>query len=268
VRDQAIILEALVALQDRARAFQIVEVLSEKLSNPNVWLSTQATAWALKSIGLFAGTNEKGDLLVKYTYNGKEATAATQLPMAQVPLLIDGAKTRELKLTNGGKGTLFVRVIREGIPARGDETEASNNLDIFVTYQDVDGNAINPNALEQGQEFVAAVRVSNPGLRGAYRNLALQQIFPSGWEINNLRLDEAASRLQADAPTYQDIRDDRVYTYFDLNPNQTKTFKVLLTASYAGRYYLPAVSCEAMYDRTIYARVKGNEVEVTKPAIQ
>jgi uncharacterized protein YfaS (alpha-2-macroglobulin family) len=268
VRDQAIILEALVALQDRQRAFQIVEVLSEKLSNPNVWLSTQSTAWALKSVGLFAGANEKGDLLVKYSYNGKEATAATQLPMAQISLLVDGAKSREVKLENGGKGTLFVRLIREGIPARGDETEAANNLNIFVAYQDVDGNTIDPAALEQGQELVAAVRVSNPGLRGAYRNLALQQIFPSGWEINNLRLDGATDRLQADVPTYQDIRDDRVYTYFDLNPNQTKTFKVLLTASYAGSYYLPAVSCEAMYDRTIYARVKGTAVEVIKPKIQ
>lgn len=264
VRDQAIMLEALVALQDRARAFQIVQQLSEQLSNPNVWLSTQATAWALKSVGLFAGANDKGDLAISYSYNGKEATASTQLAVAQVPLVVDGVKLRELKLANKGKGVLFVRVIREGTPARGEETAAENNLNLFVSYQDVDGNPLNPASLEQGQEFVASVRVSNPGLRGAYRNLALQQIFPPGWEINNLRLDEAADRLQADVPTHQDIRDDRVFTYFDLNPNQTKTFKVLLTASYAGNYYLPGVTCEAMYDRTIYAREKGYEVAVGK----
>ena len=34
-------------------------------------------------------------------------------------------------------------------------------------------------------------------------------------------------------------------------PGQQKTFKVLLTASYAGTYYLPAVSCEAMYDPAV-----------------
>ena len=34
--------------------------------------------------------------------------------------------------------------------------------------------------------------------------------------------------------TYQDIRDDRVYTYFDLAAGQTKSFRVMLTATYAG----------------------------------
>ncbi|HRX01414.1 MAG TPA: hypothetical protein P5280_18120, partial [Cyclobacteriaceae bacterium] len=108
------------------------------------------------------------------------------------------------------------------------------------------------------------VVVGNPGLRGSYKNLALNQIFPSGWEINNLRLEDAEDRLTGDIPTYQDIRDDRVYTYFDLGANQTKTFRVMLTASYAGSYYLPAVSCEAMYDRSIYTRRKGKEVQVVK----
>ena len=122
--------------------------------------------------------------------------------------------------------------------------------------------------MEQGQEFIASVSVTNPGTRGAYKNLAINQIFPSGWEINNLRLDEAEDRLKSDKATFQDIRDDRVYTYFDLGPNQRRTFKVMLTASYAGKYYLPAVSCEAMYDHSIYSRTKGQVVEVIKRVAQ
>jgi uncharacterized protein YfaS (alpha-2-macroglobulin family) len=133
-----------------------------------------------------------------------------------------------------------------------------------ISYADTKGNTIDPVRLEQGKEFVATVTVSNPGIRGVYKNLALNQVFPSGWEINNLRLEEVEDRLSGDTPTYQDIRDDRVYTYFDLAANQRKTFKVLLTASYAGSYYLPAVSCEAMYDRNVYTRKKGQVVEVIK----
>src|ERR1041385_4102048 len=129
---------------------------------------------------------------------------------------------------------------------------------------DMDGNALDPTRLEQGTQFVASVSVSNPGLRGYYNNLAINQIFPSGWEINNLRFDEAESRLSGDKPTYQDIRDDRVYTYFDLSSNQRKTFRVLLTATYGGVYYLPGVSCEAMYDKNIYARTKGKQGEVVR----
>jgi uncharacterized protein YfaS (alpha-2-macroglobulin family) len=162
---------------------------------------------------------------------------------------------------------LFVRVITEGIPARGMEEDDASNLGITVRYTDSDGNDIDPVKLEQGTEFQARVTISNPGMRGMYKNLALNQIFPSGWEINNLRLtdDEGDDgKDKSDKPTYEDVRDDRVYTYFDLGANQKKTFTVLLTATYAGSYYLPAVSCEAMYDHAIFARKKGRVVEVIK----
>ncbi|HRH39308.1 MAG TPA: hypothetical protein PK760_13240, partial [Flavobacteriales bacterium] len=62
----------------------------------------------------------------------------------------------------------------------------------------------------------------------------------------------------------QDIRDDRVNTYFDLWHGQTNTYRVLLNASYTGRYYLPGANCEAMYDHTVNARSKGQWVEVVK----
>jgi hypothetical protein len=71
--------------------------------------------------------------------------------------------------------------------------------------------------------------------------------------------------LKNESPyTYRDIRDDRVYTFFDLYATQSVTYRVFLTAAYTGRFYLPAVSCEAMYDNRIYSRQKGQWVEVVK----
>lgn len=264
LRDEAIILETLVMLDERAKGFELVKTLSEALSNPNTWMSTQTTAWCLKSIGAFAGRQPEGELKFTYSFDGKETSASTKLTLAQVDLNTEAAKQNSLKVVNESKGPLFVRVITQGTPARGNETEASNNLDISVAYMDMDGNALDPTTLEQGTQFIASVSVSNPGLRGAYKNLAINQVFPSGWEINNLRLDEAENRLNGDKPTYQDIRDDRVYTYFDLNSSQRKTFRVLLTATYGGTYYLPGVNVEAMYDKNIYARTKGQEVQVVR----
>jgi alpha-2-macroglobulin len=268
-RDKAIILETLLLLNDRATAFDLVKEISQALSNSSYWMSTQSLSWCLKSVGAFAAGEKKGPLKFAYTYNGKEVTASTELTIAQVPLAIDGVKNANINVTNQSSGVLFVRVITEGVPARGQEEDAEKNLSISVSYSDAKGNAIDIDRLEQGAEFVATVLVFNPGIRGIYKNLALNQIFPSGWEINNLRLTgDDATRSAGDVPTYQDIRDDRVYTYFDLNNNQRKTFKVLLTASYAGSFYLPAVSCEAMYDNNVYARKKGKVVEVVKRSVQ
>lgn len=268
IRDKAIILETLLLMNERTKGFELLKDISAALSNPNHWMSTQSVAWCLKSAGAFASSEKRGELKFTYTYNGKEVEASTELPVAQVQIDVDGAKSKALKVESESKGTLFVRLITEGTPARGDEQEEANNLTIGVTYADTDGNAIDPGQLQQGTEFIATVTVSNPGTRGAYKNMAINQIFPSGWEINNLRLDDAESRLGGDKPTYQDIRDDRVYTYFDLSAGQKKAFQVMLTASYAGTYYLPAVSCEAMYDRTVYARKKGQVVEVVKQATE
>ncbi|HNP97264.1 MAG TPA: hypothetical protein PKJ63_16600, partial [Cyclobacteriaceae bacterium] len=217
-----------------------------------------------KSVGSFASMEKKGAIKFNYTYNGEKISGSTELPIAQIDLPAEQSKAVSFQFNNTSSGSLYVNVITGGVPARGTEEDEENNLKLNVSYADTDGNTLDPTTLEQGQEFVATVVVGNPGLRGSYKNLALNQIFPSGWEINNLRLEDAEDRLTGDIPTYQDIRDDRVYTYFDLGANQTKTFRVMLTASYAGSYYLPAVSCEAMYDRSIYTRRKGKEVQVVK----
>lgn len=268
LRDKAIILETILLQGDRTKGFELLKEISKELSNSSYWMSTQTVAWCLKAVGAFAGNEKRGEIRFSYSYNGKDVSANTELPVAQVNLPMSGVATGNLKFSNESKGILFVRVITEGVPARGAEENAENNLSLNIDYADTDGNAIDPSKLEQGQEFVATVTVRNPGVRGNYKNLAINQIFPSGWEINNLRLEGTEDRLNGDKPTYQDIRDDRAYTYFDLNANQTKSFKVLLTASYAGTYYLPAVSCEAMYDHSIYARKKGQVVEVAKKLTQ
>jgi alpha-2-macroglobulin len=263
-RDQAIILETLILLGDKTKGFELLKNISASLSDNNSWMSTQSVAWCLKSAALFVSTEKRGELKFSYSYNGKDVTASTELPIAQVELPVEGAKAAVLKVQSESKGTLFVRLITEGTPTRGEEKEEASNLNISVSYADTDGNPIDVTSLQQGTEFIASVTITNPGTKGSYKNLALNQIFPSGWEINNLRLDDSQERLGGDVPTYQDIRDDRVYTYFDLPANGRKNFQVLLTASYAGSYYLPAASCEAMYDRTVYARTKGQTVDVTK----
>jgi uncharacterized protein YfaS (alpha-2-macroglobulin family) len=120
------------------------------------------------------------------------------------------------------------------------------------------------NSIKQGIDFKAMITVHNTGMGRDYEELALSQIFPSGWEIINTRLDDTQQYYNQGKADYQDIRDDRVYTYFDLKANERKAFTVLLNASYQGKYYLPAVAVEAMYDNSIYANKKGMWVEVVK----
>jgi uncharacterized protein YfaS (alpha-2-macroglobulin family) len=268
LRDKAIVLETLVLLGDQTKGFEIAREISSSLGDAGYWMSTQTVAWCLKAMSAYAALDKKGELAFTYSYNGKEVDAKTDMSIAQIELSVDNVTNRTLSVTSKSSGSLFVRLIQSGTPARGAEEERESNLRLTVNYSDMQGMIIDPARLRQGTEFIATISVAHTGTRGAYNNLALRQVFPSGWEINNLRLDEAQERLVADVPDYQDIRDDRVYTYFDLGVNQRKTFKVLLTAGYAGSYYLPAVHCEAMYDHSIHATKPGRVVQVVKPEVQ
>jgi hypothetical protein len=268
VRDRALILETLILLGDKTKAFEKLKEISKYLSNDGYWLSTQETAFCLKAVGAFAGIEKRGDLKFSYTLNGKTVNASTELPMAQVQIPIAGLKKESVKIVNESSGMLFTRIIMEGTPARGAEEDATSNLDMTVRYTDTKGANVDITTLEQGSEFVAEVTVAHTGIRSTYENLALSQVFPSGWEINNLRLQGDEEFLKSSPFDYQDIRDDRVYTYFSLYPNERRTFRVMLTASYAGAFYLPATTCEAMYDKSIYVRKKGQVVNVTKPVVQ
>lgn len=262
LRDRALILETLILLDMRDEAFEVLEEISAALSDDGRWLSTQETAMCLRAVSLFAGKEDR-QKEIRFTYaegRGKSVTVATELAVAQLELDASD-KPRELVLDNQSGGLLYARIVTSGTPMRSDEAE-SRFLSVSVRYTDVSGTSIDPASLQQGQEFIAEVTVRHPGLRGGYENMALTQMFPSGWEINNLRLQDVESLVENSPFRYQDIRDDRVLTYFDLATGESKTFRTMLTAAYGGTYYLPGVSCEAMYDAGIYARTGGRTVTV------
>ena len=264
-RDEAMILETLTLLNEKVKAGPVVKSVSKALSS-GYWMSTQTTAYCLIAVSKFAtagGASKEMKYNVKINNNAPIALN-TKLPVKQIDMQLKGANPGNISVTNNGTGILFARVILEGIPETGDQTEVDNDLKVNINYTTMKGSSIDVSKLEQGTDFIAEVEISNPGTRGEYLQMALSQIFPSGWEIHNTRMDEAESVIKSDYPTYQDIRDDRVYTYFNISPYKTSTFRIVLNAAYVGRYYLPTIYCEAMYDNTINSRKPGKWVEVVK----
>ena len=139
-----------------------------------------------------------------------------------------------------------------GIPDKGEEVARADGLRLSVTYTLADGTPVDPSSVEQGTDFYVNTYITNTSASTDYTNLALTQIFPSGWEIHADRIDGF----------YQDFRDDRVYSYVYQGRNSTSYVKTRVTAAYKGHYYLPTVICEAMYDNTVGASVPGRWVLV------
>lgn len=260
-RDQSMILLALTTMNNKEASFNLVKTLSERLSSER-WYSTQETSVALVAISNYLKQNQiKGEMSFEYRYGqGAWQKVKQTSPVFQADLgAIAGGK---VEIRNTSKGQIYARMITDGIPAQGDTTAVSSGLKLAIRYTDLKGVPISVKKIGQGMDFLAEVTVTSTNMTSTIQNLALTQIFPSGWEITNRRLDNFSEG--GDEPTYQDIRDDRVNTFFDLAPGKSKKFTVLLNASYLGRYYLPTVSVEAMYDQAINARRGGGWVDVVE----
>jgi hypothetical protein len=264
LRDRAMVLEAVVLLGLAEHVGPLAKSLSESLSK-NAWLSTQETAYALLALSK-AVADPKGEAKTAFSFEwaGGASTAVTSASPVVERRLEVGKGAPRLVVRNAGTATLYPRLVLSGLPAVGRETAAANGLALEVQYLTPDDKPLDPSRLAQGTDFKAVVKVTNTGARGDYRNVALSHVVASGWEIRNDRLDPSRQRA-ASAFDYQDVRDDRVYTYFDLRAGETKVVEVGLHAAYLGRYYRPMVTVEAMYDATLNARVKGGWVEVFEP---
>lgn len=261
VRDRAMILETLALLNQKSKAEPVAKEVAKTLSSDQ-WMSTQETAYNLLAMCEYAGVKgSSGTVKFSYKLNGgKEISETSAKTIHQLKFTdSDFSKKAPIQIRNTGKTTLYVKIIIEGVPLTGDQTKTANNLKLSVVYKDMDGKVIKPDKLKQGTEFKAEVTVYNPGKKGYYKEMALMQVFPNGWEIHNDRMDENG---ESQVHRYQDIRDDRVMSYYELGANESKTFTVQLNATYLGKFYLPTLYSEAMYDHMISAQLPGKWVEV------
>jgi len=253
-RDQAMIMQTLLLLGNVEQAFQLAGELSRALSSD--YLSTQTAAFGLAAMANLAGKLGSEVIDAEWTLNGqKMAPISTPQALHQTELKL--AAEQSVRLVNRGKGKIYARLTAFTQPLEDTLRSVEGSLRLSVSYLDAAGKPLDVRSMKQGTEFTAMVTVRNPVER-PFTNLSLTQIFPSGWEIYNDRLTGAV----AETFDYRDIRDDRVLTYFNLGAGESATFRIRLQAAYRGRFYLPAVSCQAMYEPREQARTGGMWVEI------
>ncbi|MDR0757618.1 MAG: alpha-2-macroglobulin, partial [Tannerella sp.] len=262
-RDEALILETLILTGRDRDAFEQARKIAKYLSHEQYY-TTQTVACALVAMGRMV-QKMSGSLDFDWTLNGANQPAVKSNRAVFQTDFPAGAASGKASVTNTGNGLLYVNVVSKTRPLVDTLPPVSNKIKLDVYYASLDGTPVNVENLKQGTDFAAVIKVSNTGFDD-YTNLALTHIIPSGWEVYNERMihpDESDdSRLSS--CVYQDIRDDRVLTYFDLPRGMKKEFKVRLLSSYAGSFALPAVQCEAMYDPEVQARTQAGRVVVER----
>ena len=264
LRDEAMVLETLTLLGKRDKASEVLANVAAKLSEDS-WYSTQTTAYSLIAIAKFCGKNPSGaKIIAAASINGAKTDINSAAYLRQLPILFKNDNV-PVNIVNKGKNTLYVKLITRGQPLTGDSVKPVSNPSLLVMnieYISQNASPVDVSKLAQGTDFIAKVNIRNSGHRGMYTQMALSQMFASGWEILNARMMDGEGAFKSSPSSYQDIRDDRVYSYFNIRESETLTYYIQLNAAYPGRYYLPSTLCQAMYDNTITAASAGRWIEV------
>ena len=259
-RNRAMALETYVLMKDKTKAQDLAKVIAKNLSNRR-YMSTQSTSYSLLAMAKFADMIGGKGITTSVAVNGSSLTVNSEKTLATRTLEIKkGSNNIELKNQEGN--TVYVSIVNSGILPVGEEKSIQKNLSAQIVFKGRNGSKIDPISITQGTDFVAEVTITNT-TSNRLKDLALTEIFPSGWEIVNTRFTDFGDFAQ-NAVIYTDLRDDRANFYFDMKRNETKTFRILLNASYLGKYYLPGVQAEAMYDNDYMVRTKGQWVEVVQ----
>ena len=265
LRDRAIVLNSLVLTGRSSKAKEFADTIAKELASDR-WYSTQSVAYGLIAIARFAGGAVGSEpFAFSYAVGGGNANSVTaEANMVRQELSKFPDKGSRVEVKNSSNRRIYGTLIVEGVARAGTEKEQSNGLRLEANYSDMDGNPVKVDKLQQGRDIVVTIKVTNTSGR-ELTNIALTHIVPSGWEIHNSRMASGSTDPVA-AIDYQDIRDDRIFTYFGLKAGESKTFKVQFNAAYRGRFYQPGLAVEAMYDATVNASTLGQWVEVTNKA--
>jgi uncharacterized protein YfaS (alpha-2-macroglobulin family) len=260
-RDKAMAVRALVQIGRSDKARPLLEEITKTMAS-DLWLSTQETSFGLMAVSSYYGGAEVKLFRYRFAWDGdKPVDVESTRPLDRREFPAFPAQGRTLAVTNLEASPLYVDLYRRGLPAAGAESESSEGLSIDVRYRDMKMNSLTIAEITQGLDLVAEVRIKNLG-QERLQNIVLTHLVAAGFQIKNPRFGgDGGAAADVD---YQDIRDDRVFTYFDLGRGEEKVFLVVMNASYRGRYYLPGVAVEAMYDASVHANTKGQWIEIVR----
>ena len=230
------------------------------------WYSTQTTAYSLIALSNIISDEIKDEIKGVVEIDGEKTEYKTE---SQHRMIIkEGAK--EIKVIPETSGMTYVNYYWEGVPVNAEVEDYSDGFSIMRKYYDDEGNEFEASEVKSGKTFWLEVQVK-PTKRNTdtIENIALTQVLPSGWEIENTRLTDTKlpkwieAKSEATTISYTDYRDDRVMWFFNhYSSDKEYSFFVKINAVTKGEYDFPGTTLEAMYDNNYKAFKKGGKVKV------
>lgn len=242
-------------LLDSKNAMELAEEVRQQLMS-DTWLSTSECSFSLTTLSQFYKKNGTAtSLKFNVSVDGKNIANINSSDKfswnIEQPV---STKQSHIKIQNNSDAGIYITATATGLAVQEKIASCSNGLTLSLQYSNNNGEKLDPTSLPQSKTFKATLTIRNSSNKDL-EHIAVTHILPAGWEI--------LSTLPASAVSYQDVRDDRLLSYIDrLNRGQVVEISFCISATYAGKYYLPSVRAEAMYDNTLNGCTESGECEV------
>jgi len=267
-RNRALLLLAFLdAAPDDPRVPEIAGRLSRDASTSG-WWTTQETAFTFLALGRFAGRQARRPAWSGTLYAGDTKIGSFTSKTA-VFRDVPGSGAIRIKMDGAYEsGSAYYSVSTRGAPTDEAFKPAQSGIEIEREYLNRTGSPLDLASVTQGDLIVARTRVRS--LSGRIENVVVQNLLPSGLEVENPRLKSSETLpFVSDAgdggPEFLDYRDDRVLTVVTLDSEWITSY-ALLRAVTPGSFRLPPIQAEAMYDPTLRATGARGTIEVkTRP---
>lgn len=182
----------------------------------------------------------------------------------------DISRLREgMELVNRGEEAVSYALSTSGYPSHS-LPAASAGYTVTRRFLSMTGEAVDVTKSKRGDLVVAVIEgaVTNTAARG--RRTMLVQLLPAGFEIETADFGGGvdvggAEKLGNMTPViHRETRDDRFVAQFDLSP-KNRTFRVAfaMRAVTPGRFILPGVRVEDMYDPAVHGRTESGSSSVS-----
>jgi uncharacterized protein YfaS (alpha-2-macroglobulin family) len=157
---------------------------------------------------------------------------------------------------------LFYQLAEGGYDLNPPDKELRSKIEIFREYRNERRETVNSIALDGKVDVYVSVRaIGDP-----VSNVAVSDLLPGGFEVD-VSPEGLGSRRSlvrgpgAWEPDYIDVREDRLIFYGSIGP-EARTFVYRMKPTNPGKFAVPPLYAEGMYDRSIQARSLGSQFAI------
>jgi uncharacterized protein YfaS (alpha-2-macroglobulin family) len=236
-------------------------VVAEIVAGRNQTLSSALAVLALGAhAALSPGAAAAGVTLEEVPRGGSARPLATRGTLLLRAPVAEDAKTVRVGAPRGNP--IYAQLLEAGFDRSPPADLLAKGVEVRRELRDAKGEAVTAVSLEEKLDVVVRVRATD----GAAHEVALVDLLPGGFEVDlgAQGLAERQSLYESSDtwhPTHVDVREDRVVFYGWVDAT-AREFAYRIKPTNRGRYAVPPVQAEGLYERAVEARAPGGTIEV------